>query len=365
MKNKKILFVGPNKSIHVRKWLDYFREAGYYCGFATFGSNVEIEADEVFILSDIPTNVYGKNYYYLYTIPKLANIIQTFSPSFLIAHFSYSMGLISMLALRIISLKRRQNKTLIFSVVCHGSDILTPPYPRLTKLINYWVLRSADLIFSVSNQIKETIKEMGIHEKRIVNGLYGLDEKLFLPPRKKDIDLLSFRSLVPNSKIEWLLARMEEINLENYNCYFVLPNATSNQLNELILKYPHIKFLPALRHDELIELVARSRVYLSATLSDGTPLSLLEAMANGCYPVVSNIPANREWIVNGINGKLFDTAVEFHDAVRSALSLDNDILWQIRKMNINMLRERALYKTRMGQILDHLENNVGRDGLTE
>ena len=38
--------------------------------------------------------------------------------------------------------------------------------------------------------------------------------------------------------------------------------------------------------------------------SDGASLSLLEAMACGLPVVVSDIPANREWVEEGVNGVL-------------------------------------------------------------
>jgi glycosyltransferase involved in cell wall biosynthesis len=45
--------------------------------------------------------------------------------------------------------------------------------------------------------------------------------------------------------------------------------------------------------------------YLSASLSDGASSSLLEAMACGLFPIISDIPANREWITHEKNGMLF------------------------------------------------------------
>ncbi len=46
-------------------------------------------------------------------------------------------------------------------------------------------------------------------------------------------------------------------------------------------------------------------VYLSASHSDGTSISLLEAMACGRPVIVSDIPGNREWVIPGKNGWLF------------------------------------------------------------
>jgi glycosyltransferase involved in cell wall biosynthesis len=47
------------------------------------------------------------------------------------------------------------------------------------------------------------------------------------------------------------------------------------------------------------------RVYVSTSRADGASVSLFEAMAIGVYPVVSDIAANREWICDGENGRLF------------------------------------------------------------
>jgi glycosyltransferase involved in cell wall biosynthesis len=49
----------------------------------------------------------------------------------------------------------------------------------------------------------------------------------------------------------------------------------------------------------------RADIFVSASHSDGTSISLLEAFACGCLAIVSDIPGNREWITSGENGWLF------------------------------------------------------------
>jgi glycosyltransferase involved in cell wall biosynthesis len=44
--------------------------------------------------------------------------------------------------------------------------------------------------------------------------------------------------------------------------------------------------------------------YVSFPETEGISSSLLEAMACGCYPVVTNLPGNREWISDQVNGTL-------------------------------------------------------------
>ena len=51
--------------------------------------------------------------------------------------------------------------------------------------------------------------------------------------------------------------------------------------------------------------MSRAKVYVSTSLADGTSISLLEAMAAGLIPVVSDIDANRPWITHGEDGFFF------------------------------------------------------------
>jgi L-malate glycosyltransferase len=46
-------------------------------------------------------------------------------------------------------------------------------------------------------------------------------------------------------------------------------------------------------------------IYVSASHSDGTSISLLEAFATGTPAIVPDIPGNREWVIPGENGWLF------------------------------------------------------------
>jgi glycosyltransferase involved in cell wall biosynthesis len=46
----------------------------------------------------------------------------------------------------------------------------------------------------------------------------------------------------------------------------------------------------------------RARWYLSLPLSDSVSVSVLEAMAHGCVPILSDLPANRELVRHADNG---------------------------------------------------------------
>ena len=56
---------------------------------------------------------------------------------------------------------------------------------------------------------------------------------------------------------------------------------------------------------EVAQYLRGADIYLASAVSDGASASLFEAMACGAFPVVTDIPANREWIAHGRNGLLF------------------------------------------------------------
>ena len=64
--------------------------------------------------------------------------------------------------------------------------------------------------------------------------------------------------------------------------------------------------LPLISQAELWGLNKRCALFISPSSHDGTPNSLIESMAAGCYPIAGDIPTLREWIEDGRNGSLID-----------------------------------------------------------
>ncbi len=60
-----------------------------------------------------------------------------------------------------------------------------------------------------------------------------------------------------------------------------------------------------LPNDELVGYYQAADVYVSASYSDGSSVSLMEALASGVPVLVSDIPSNREWVAPGQEGDLF------------------------------------------------------------
>jgi glycosyltransferase involved in cell wall biosynthesis len=82
----------------------------------------------------------------------------------------------------------------------------------------------------------------------------------------------------------------------------------------------------AIGHDRLPEWFRAADLYASCAHSDGTSVSLLEAMATALPVLVTDISSNREWVVPGRNGWLAPPgdAAAVADALVDAARMDDD-----------------------------------------
>ena len=105
------------------------------------------------------------------------------------------------------------------------------------------------------------------------------------------------------------------------------------------------KLWPHLDRAQMWKLFNKARVFVSPSIHDGTPNSLLEAMACGCFPVVGNIESMREWVTNGINGLLVEATSPRLLADGIITALENPALCASAKYeNARIIAERAEYR---------------------
>jgi glycosyltransferase involved in cell wall biosynthesis len=91
-------------------------------------------------------------------------------------------------------------------------------------------------------------------------------------------------------------------------------------------------------------------VSVSPSMHDGTPNTLLEAMACGCFPIAGDLESIREWLVRGETGLIIDPADDEGLAWAILRALQDDGLRQTAaRRNIEVIRQRADYPACMQQ----------------
>lgn len=105
-----------------------------------------------------------------------------------------------------------------------------------------------------------------------------------------------------------------------------------------------ISIIASVSQQEMIKLLENSQIFVSPLLSDGTPNSMLEAMACGTFPVMSKIESIQEWIVHKKNGLLFNpnSSEELADCLLEALN-NEELRKSAIEINGAIVNERANY----------------------
>ena len=123
------------------------------------------------------------------------------------------------------------------------------------------------------------------------------------------------------------------------------------------LKIEHaVQLNPSLSHIQMADVFRSAQIVVSLAIHDGTPNSLLEGMACGCFPVVGDLESIREWITHGQNGLLVDPndpqsiadgillAIEREDLRQEAADLNAKIISARAEYKMNMKRVEEFYK---------------------
>jgi glycosyltransferase involved in cell wall biosynthesis len=122
-----------------------------------------------------------------------------------------------------------------------------------------------------------------------------------------------------------------------------------------------VRFLGDVSHAGVPALLRDHAIFISIALSDTTSVSLLEAMACGLFPIVSDIPANREWIEHGTNGFL----VPPRDSAKLAGAIvdawrNPELRSEAAKKNADLIEARADWFHNMATVKELFNRIVSR-----
>jgi L-malate glycosyltransferase len=237
-----------------------------------------------------------------------------------------------------------------------GSDILIEPDKKfIVKKLVSKVMKTADHIQCDADYVKtKIIIDYKVPESKITVFPWGIDLSLFKQEKttgcrnKLGISegtfvLIFNRYLEEVYGIKCLLEAFKEFS-KNRNDVLLF------MVSEGSLKTETIKFIEdnnltgkvriagKVPNTQLPAILNCADVYISTSLSDGTSLSLLEAMACGLGVIVTDVPAIKEWISSengflvGIN-KIAEIseAMEKYYSNRSLIKLHGDKNMQIAK----------------------------------
>jgi glycosyltransferase involved in cell wall biosynthesis len=225
-------------------------------------------------------------------------------------------------------------------VFAMGSDVnIEKDLPH--RLVKRFIYNNSDLIFAVSSEIKREIKEDS--DCRVIIIPSSADPSFFRPlcsrielRRKwgfigKSRIILTVCRLDKNKGVDVLIRSLQMLDCDDF-CLLIAGDGTEREsLEELagILGFKErVKFLGFQNREELLELYNLADLFVLASYSEGLPRVLIEAMACGCIPVVTNVGDAAAVVRDGFNGFIVDPGdhERLGERIKQTLSLPEETM---------------------------------------
>ncbi len=338
MKDKYLILADGN-SPHTLKWV---RELYKYFELSLItlnGYNEQllsyIEKEQIYLLNE-KVKSEGGNFKLLLKYFEIKKIVDKIEPKYINAHYISSYGFLASLA---------KNSSFKLILSAWGTDILVTPFENIIKRkVAIFALNRADLITSDSYFMSDKIKEL-VATSNVLTFPFGLDRVDLNSKYQKDKNLIfSNRALIENYNINKVLEWFTTLDSS-----MKLIVANDGDMREKLEEYVkrnnlsnRVEFVGFLTQREQEDIYKKAKYFISIPTSDSTAVSLLEAMSFGCIPIVSNLPANREWVLDGCNGVFWTKDLNQLIVSKDASRINRELISKkaIFKDSIELLVER-------------------------
>jgi glycosyltransferase involved in cell wall biosynthesis len=298
----RIAFLGDGSLGHVQRWAGYFQERGHDVLLISFEDVSGCAFPARRIRKLLPTKLAG----YAAALGTVKKELGLFGPDLVNAIYAGGYGFIG---------AQSGYRPLVVSAI--GSDMLVDyPSSFVHRLQIEYALKCASLVTTDAESLSDSVVHAGVEPSRIVEIYFGIDPSLFnregRPGREEGpLRIVSTRNLHPVYRIDTLVDAFAGL-LERIDARLVIcgdgPGRSALESRAAGLgAAERIIFAGSLDPQSIAVELKRADIYVSTSSSDSTSVSLLEAMACGAVPIVTDLAANREWVRDGVSGMLFRT----------------------------------------------------------
>jgi len=181
------------------------------------------------------------------------------------------------------------------------------------KRITRYVLRNSSYFISDARFTCDKAVAYGMNPERTAVFPWGIDLKQFMPSTEKHsktITLFCSRTWESIYGVDVLARAFVKVATTNPNINLILLGGGSQgtKIRQILLNgsvLDRVHFGGQVSQRDLPRWYHMADIYISPSHVDGSSVSLMEALACGLPCLVSDIPGNREWIIEGENGWLF------------------------------------------------------------
>jgi glycosyltransferase involved in cell wall biosynthesis len=222
----------------------------------------------------------------------------------------------------------------------------------------------ASYFFTSTEMAKNYLNENLISSKnKITECVEGATNFSFNPAIKKDINKFLWVGRLDANKDP--LTVLKGFNLfakNNPEAQLIMFYENEDLLAQIIVfikenNLNHQVYLKGnLPHHELEKWYQESTYFLLGSHKEGGPIALVEAMACGCIPIVTNIPAFRAMINDGKYGYLFTpgNATELHQILTS---LEEKTIEKLREQVVHFYKKELSHQAIANKLTQEFLNN--------
>lgn len=203
-----------------------------------------------------------------------------------------------------------------YVVSAWGSDLLVESHKPLGHLIARGTLRTADLVTANDASLAWRAAALGVRAERLAVIHLGIDA-LFLDAGEGSVNLhpasdeaptlVSDRALEPLYNIDVIVRAFAALLRHRPAARLLIAGEGSERVHlealaRDLVPSGAVQFLGRQTPEALAATLAAAHVFVSVPSSDSMALSIVEAMAAGAFPVVSDLPSVDGWVQHGETG---------------------------------------------------------------
>ena len=354
----RLLFISNPNNIHTRRWVSWFARHGHEV--CVIGDTRLVEPWPGVELFDLPARFDASALRWPAWALWTRQIVHRWRPDVLHAHRVSSAGWLA-----------AASGFHPLVITPWGTDLYQHPQrSRLARWLAGFVLRRADLATADSQDLRRQAIHFGAAAERSHVVQWGVDTAVFRPGDSAEWRqrlalgaapvILRPRAVHPIYNLDSIVAALPAVRasfpgavlvLRDYNTDAATKAQLQSQIAALRLQDAVRWVGPLPRYEDSAGLYCLADVAVSVPTSDGTPVSVLEAMACGAPIVASDLPSLREWITPGDNGLLV-LAGDAQALAQAIVELLADPLRRaaFSQRNLDLIRQRADHDVEMGKM---------------
>ena len=337
----KVLFLGETYRADAITWMNGIKEFGKFELITWELKNSEKNYKKIFRVMEV-----------IIRLRELRTFIKTEKPDLIIAERITSYGFLGCMF----------HKYAPVIVAQQGVTDIYPPNTftvPIKLMMQHFVFKHATILHAWGNIMTYSMLKQGCQPSKIMVLAKGIDLRKFTFENTNTspvIKAIVTRSLTDDYRHSIILKAFKILKERNvpFHLTIVGTGSLESSLKQLAHKKgmeKEVTFTGKIDNHLLPEYLKTHDVYVSMPVTEGVSASLFEAMAAGCYPIVSRLPGTEAWITDKKNGRLIemDNSLDLADALEWYYTHKESLTLEVQK-NRWLIEKLANYEVNMNFI---------------